>query len=162
MKLDMHFEAWHACMFMAVHLNFVKARMSLCFCFAPHISNYLAHDMMELDQWTWIDGMQGLHDFLPVRNIRTLVPQIRTLEGETQDVHCCQLCYAPTTYRTLHDCNMFWHCFCWAPSWSGCSARPQSAALPTHCRCCRHPLSTAVMLNCTSCMRHDCMHPLVW
>ena len=26
--------------------------------------------------------LQGLHDFLPVRNIRTLVPQIRTLEGK--------------------------------------------------------------------------------
>lgn len=27
-------------------------------------------------------ALQGLHDFLPVRNIRTLVPQIRTLEGD--------------------------------------------------------------------------------
>lgn len=26
--------------------------------------------------------LQGLADWLPVRNVRTLVPQIRTLEGE--------------------------------------------------------------------------------
>lgn len=28
--------------------------------------------------------VQGLIDFLPIRNVRTLVPQIRTLEGESE------------------------------------------------------------------------------
>lgn len=27
-------------------------------------------------------GLQGLADWLPVKNVRTLVPQIRTVEGE--------------------------------------------------------------------------------
>lgn len=34
-----------------------------------------------IDQNTLIWG-QGLADFIPVRNVRTLIPQIRTVEGE--------------------------------------------------------------------------------
>lgn len=34
-----------------------------------------------IDEGTLVWG-QGLADWLPVRNVRTLVPQIRTLEGE--------------------------------------------------------------------------------
>lgn len=32
-------------------------------------------------------SLQGLVDFLPIRNIRTLVPQIRTLEGNAGFMH---------------------------------------------------------------------------
>lgn len=44
-----------------------------------------------IDDGTLVWG-QGLIDWLPVKNVRTLVPQIRTLEGE------CLAC--PSQYAT--------------------------------------------------------------
>lgn len=48
--------------------------------------------------------MQGLVDFLPIRNIRTLVPQIRTLEGELlrQPAHYQYTC---TEFMHAHVCT---------------------------------------------------------
>ena len=39
-----------------------------------------------IDENTLVWG-QGLADWLPVRNVRTLVPQIRTVEGMVQSKH---------------------------------------------------------------------------
>ena len=39
-----------------------------------------------LSSWPGCD-MQGLFDFLPICNVRTLVPQIRTVEGEATARH---------------------------------------------------------------------------
>jgi hypothetical protein len=49
-----------------------------------------------IDEGTLVWG-QGLGDWLPVRNVRTLVPQIRTLEGAPPCARVCSI--AP-----LHAC----------------------------------------------------------
>ncbi|KAL0048599.1 hypothetical protein WJX82_006753 [Trebouxia sp. C0006] len=46
-------------------------------CTLPVLKECWVHGIIGEDTLVW---GQGLHDFLPVRNIRTLVPQIRTLE----------------------------------------------------------------------------------
>jgi GYF domain 2 len=40
-----------------------------------------------IDEHTMVWG-QGLADFLPIKNVRTLVPQIRTPEGSRPALHC--------------------------------------------------------------------------
>lgn len=56
-----------------------------------------------VDENTLVWG-QGLCDWLPVRNVRTLVPQIRTVEGESSSAqsHCMlllSLCNLPLICR---------------------------------------------------------------
>lgn len=57
-------------------------------CSVPVLRECWVHGV--IDQNTLIWG-QGLMDWLPVRNVRTLVPQIRTIEGMGEDAvgHCC-------------------------------------------------------------------------
>jgi len=46
-------------------------------CTLPVMRECWVHGIIDEDTLVW---GQGLHDFLPVRNVRTLVPQIRTVE----------------------------------------------------------------------------------
>ena len=53
-----------------------------------------------IDEHTLVWG-QGLGDWLPVRNIRTLVPQIRTFEGAARQLERNFCCVSATWCRAL-------------------------------------------------------------
>ncbi len=52
-----------------------------------------------VDENTLVWG-QGLADWLPIRNVRTLVPQIRTVEGESSaaPMQPCLVCRSTILY----------------------------------------------------------------
>lgn len=59
-----------------------------------------------IDEGTLVWG-QGLGDWLPIRNVRTLVPQIRTLEGWRPLSHwhaCMHACNGPLHRLAFGDC----------------------------------------------------------
>lgn len=50
-------------------------------CSLPVLREAWVHGVIDENTLVW---GQGLMDWLPVRNVRTLVPQIRTVEGEAR------------------------------------------------------------------------------
>ena len=65
-------------------------------------------------------GVQGLFDFLPICNVRTLVPQIRTVEGEATASSSTQCLGGQATAANFCCCS-------WILS------KPESALMPTPC-----------------------------
>ncbi len=57
-----------------------------------------------IDESTLVWG-QGLADWLPIRNVRTLVPQIRTLEGIPLQLLRTPLPAAPAVPQASHTCT---------------------------------------------------------
>lgn len=58
--------------------------------------------------------LQGLADWLPIKNVRTLVPQIRTVEGEPLSLsNCwtlaCNFCCTPATATRWHARHSLHH-----------------------------------------------------